>query len=133
MLLSTSAIKCIWFRSIKSKFKFWWPSILVLTISVTKNWNRRMEQKAEELYEDGWHPRPQFSVDERVFMVLKYTETVNVLETIRRLKRQFRKRNVHCCRRSCSNVNHTGYTYCKCPLLFVCTVSSDSETAFETF
>ena len=28
-----------------------------------------MEQKAEELYEDGWctsHPRPQFSVDEWV-------------------------------------------------------------------
>ena len=25
-----------------------------------------MEQKAEELYKDGWaHPRPQFSVDER--------------------------------------------------------------------
>ena len=32
------------------------------TISETKNWNRRMEQKAEELYEDGScgaHPRPQ--------------------------------------------------------------------------
>ena len=29
-----------------------------------------MEQKAEELREDGWcHPRPQFSVDERVFIV----------------------------------------------------------------
>ena len=26
----------------------------------------------------GAHPRPQFSVDERVFMVLKYTETSNV-------------------------------------------------------
>ena len=37
------------------------------TISETKNWNRRMEQKAEELYEDGScgaHPRPQFSADE---------------------------------------------------------------------
>ena len=25
------------------------------TIRETKNWNRRMEQKAEELYEDGWY------------------------------------------------------------------------------
>ena len=29
----------------------------------------------------GARPRLQFSVDERVFMVLKYTETGNVLET----------------------------------------------------
>ena len=40
----------------------------------------------------GAHPRPQFSVDERVFMVLKYTETGNVLETIRRFKCSFRIR-----------------------------------------
>ena len=34
----------------------------------------------------GAHPRPHFSVDELVFMVLIYTETgrPNVLETIRR-------------------------------------------------
>ena len=33
--------------------------------------------------------------------------------------------------RSCSNLNHTGHTYCNCPFLFGCTVSSDSETTFE--
>ena len=32
----------------------------------------------------GAHPRPQLSVNERVFIVLTYTETGNVLETIRR-------------------------------------------------
>ena len=34
--------------------------------SETKNWKRRVEQKAEELYEDGWCTSytPQFSVDE---------------------------------------------------------------------
>ena len=31
MVLSTSPIKCIWFRSIKSNFKFWWPSLKVIT------------------------------------------------------------------------------------------------------
>ena len=72
--------------------------------------------------------RPQFSVDECGEMILKYTETSNVLETIRRFQRQFPNRNVHYCRRSCSNLNHTGCTYCKWPLLFVCTVSCDSET-----
>ena len=29
MFLSTSPIKCIWFRSIQSNFKFWWPSLLL--------------------------------------------------------------------------------------------------------
>ena len=28
MFLSTSPIKCIWFRSIKSNVKLWWPSLL---------------------------------------------------------------------------------------------------------
>ena len=44
-------------------------------------WNRRMEQKAENLTKmvGGAHSRPHFSEDERVFMVLKYTETGNVL------------------------------------------------------
>ena len=49
-------------------------------------------------------------------------------------------RNVHYCQRSCSNLNHTGQTYCNCPFFFfffffflVCTVSSDSEIAFGTF
>ena len=77
-------------------------------------------------------------------MVLMYTETGNVLETIRRFQKQFLKRNVYYCRRTCSNLNHTGhyyyiiiihyyYTLLSWSLLFVCMVSSDSETAFETF
>ena len=97
-------------------------------------WNKELEQKTEELYEDGWctSQTTVFSIDERVFMVLKYTETGNVLGTIRRFQWQFPNRNVHYCRRSCPNLNHIGHTYCNCPLLFVCRVSSDSETAFET-
>ena len=91
-----------------------------------------MTQKADCTKMASAHPRPHFSVDERVFMVLKYTETGNVLETIRRFQRQFPNRNVHYCR-SCSNLNHTGHTYCNCSLLFVCMVFTDSETAFETF
>ena len=49
---------------------------------LTKNWNRRMEQKAEELYKDGWCTC-QITVFSRltVFMVLKYTETGNILKT----------------------------------------------------
>ena len=35
----------------------------------------------------GAHPRPQFSVGERVFMVLKYTETGNVLETVKKVSK----------------------------------------------
>ena len=106
---------------------------LCFTISETKNWNRRLEPKAEELYEDGLctSQTTVFSrwMYENGFKV--YTETGNVLETIRRFQRQFLNRNVHYCRRSCSKLNHTGHTYCNCPLLFVYTVSSDSETAFE--
>ena len=88
-----------------------------------------MTQKADCSEMAGAHPRPH---DERVFMVLKYTETGNVLETIRRFQRRLPNRNVHYCR-FCSNLDNTGHTYCNCPLLFVCMVSTDSETAFETF
>ena len=91
-----------------------------------------MTQKADCTKMASAHPRPHFSVDERVFKVLKYTETGNVLQTIRRFQRQFPNRNVHYCR-SCLNLNHTEHTYCNCSLLFVCMVSTDSETAFETF
>ena len=109
-------------------------------ISETKKKNRLMEwQEGEELYEDGWctSQTTVFSIMSGE-MVLKYTETGNhgnALETIGRFQRQFPNRNVYFCRGSCSNLNHTGHTYCNCPLLFVCTVavSSDSETAFETF
>ena len=42
-----------------------------------------MEQKAEELYENGLcTSQITVSIDEQVFMVLKYTETDIVLETI---------------------------------------------------
>ena len=67
------------------------------TISETKNWNRRMEQKAKNCTKmAGAHPKPQFSVDERVFMVLEYTETDKVLETIRRFQRQFPNQRTPC-------------------------------------
>ena len=94
-------------------------------------WNRKQTNCTKMV---GENPRPQFSVDERVFMVLKlaYTETGNGLETIW-FQRQFPNRNFHYCWCACSNINHTGHTYCNCPLLFVCTESSDAETAFETF
>ena len=46
-----------------------------------------MEKKAEELYTKiaGTHPRPQFSVDEQVLIILKCTETSinSVLEITR--------------------------------------------------
>ena len=42
-----------------------------------------MDKKAKELYTKmaGAHPRPQFSVDERMLIVLKCTEGNRVLET----------------------------------------------------
>ena len=71
------------------------------------------------------HPRPQFSVDEWVLMVLKYTETDSILKTIRRFQKQFPNRNVRYYRRSCPNLNHTAHAivivhYClsvQCPLI----------------
>ena len=70
----------------------------------------------------GTHFRPQFSEDKWVFVVLKYTETGYVLETIKRFQRLFSNRNFHYCRRACSNINHTRHTYCNWPFLFVCCV-----------
>ena len=32
MFLSTNPIKCIWFRSIQSNFKFWWPFLIINSI-----------------------------------------------------------------------------------------------------
>ena len=34
MFLLTSPIKCVVFRSIKSNFKFWWPSLLLCVLNV---------------------------------------------------------------------------------------------------
>ena len=56
----------------------------------------------------GAYPRPQFSVDEHVFimfMVLKYTETGNILETIRRFQRQFSNQRTPCRQAMVDNYN----------------------------
>ena len=53
----------------------------------------------------GAHPRPQFSVDERVFMVLNYTETENVLEIITRFQRQFPNQRTPCRQTMMDNYN----------------------------
>ena len=53
----------------------------------------------------GAHPRPQFSVDEWVFMVLKYTESGNVLETIRRFQRHFSNQMTLCRQTIMDNYN----------------------------
>ena len=90
-------------------------------------------QKAEELYEDGSfgaNPWLHFSVDKRVFMVLKYTETGNVLETIRKFQRQFPNQTTPCRQTIMDNYNkyaqyglslnrnvgHSGFPVRKLPL-----------------
>ena len=57
-----------------------------------------MDQKAEKNCTKiiGAHSRPHFSEDEQVFMVLKYTKTGNVLETIRSFQRQFPNQRTPC-------------------------------------
>ena len=102
-------------------------------ISKTKNWNRRMEQKAEELYEDDWCTS-QTTVFSRWMgeMVLKYTENGIMFWKQSEGFNGSSEQERPLLRRSCSNLNHTGHAYCNCPLLFVCTVTSDSETAFES-
>ena len=52
----------------------------------------------------GAHSRPQFSVDEWVFMVLKYTETSNVLETVM-FQRQFPNQRTPCRQTKMDNYN----------------------------
>ena len=54
--------------------------------TVTDKWSRKQKNCTKIV---AAHPSSHFPVDERVFMVLKYTETSNVLETIRRFQRQF--------------------------------------------
>ena len=53
----------------------------------------------------GAHPRRHFSVNERVFMVFKYTETGNVLETIRRFQKQFPNQMTPCRQKITDNYN----------------------------
>ena len=59
------------------------------------------------------HPKPQFSVDERVFMVLKYIETGNVLETFRRLERQFLNQRTPCRQTIMDNYNKYVQSWCQ--------------------
>ena len=53
----------------------------------------------------GAHSRPHFSEDERAFMVLKYTETGNVLETIGKFQRQFPSQGTPCKQTIMDNYN----------------------------
>ena len=62
--------------------------------SRTDEWSRKQKNCNEDSYCTS---KTTFSsVDERVFMVLKYTETSNVLETIRRFQRQFPNQRTPC-------------------------------------
>ena len=81
----------------------------------------------------GAHPRPHFSVDERVFMVLKYTETGDVLKTIRKFQKQLPNQRTPCRQTIMGNYNkyvqyglslnrNAGNSGCSC-----------SDTTFETF
>ena len=89
-------------------------------------WSGRKQKSCIKMA--GAHPKTVFSRWMGREMVLKYTETDNVLETIS-FQRQFPNRNIYYCRRPCSNLNHTGHTvielivivhYClsaRCPLI----------------
>ena len=95
----------------------------------TDEWNRKQKNCTARIA--GAHP-PTTVLSRWMGVYVKYTKTRNVLETITRFQKQF-PNSFHNCRHFCSNVNYTGRTYCNtnCPLLFVCTVSSDSVTVFE--
>ena len=101
--------------------------------SSAKNWNRRKEQKAEELYEDGWWFFSRWTS----VMVLKYTETGNVLWTIRGFQRQFPNQRTPC-RQTIMNKNYNiKYMYFQYGLSLNRNIGkserSCSETAFETY
>ena len=53
----------------------------------------------------GAHSRPHFWEDEQVFMVSKYTETGDVLKTIRRFQRQFPNQRIPCRQTIMDNYN----------------------------
>ena len=112
-------------------------SVTVLVLH--DKWNQELEQtNGAESRKNctkivAAHPRPHFTVDERVFMVLKYTETGNLLETIRRFQRQFPNERTPCRQTVMDNYNkfvQYGFSLNKnvgnsghfCP-----------QTAFETF
>ena len=74
-------------------------------ITGTDEWSRKQKNCTKIMKMAGAHSRPQFSVDERVFMVLKYTETSNVLETVRRFQRQFPNQRTPCRQTKMDNYN----------------------------
>ena len=86
----------------------------------------------------GAHSRSHFSEDKhdtckRVFMVLKYTDTGNVLETTRRFQRQFPNQRTPCRQTIMDNYNkHVQYGLCLNRHVGK-SGSSCLGTAFETF
>ena len=59
----------------------------------TDKWSRKQKNCTKIV---AAHPRPHFPADERVFMILKYTETSNVLEAIKRFQRQLPNQRTPC-------------------------------------
>ena len=51
----------------------------------TDEWSRKQKNCYTKMV--GAHPKPHFAVDERLFMVLQYTETGNVLETNKKVSK----------------------------------------------
>ena len=74
-------------------------------ITGTDEWSRKQKNCTKIMKMAGAHSRPQFSVDERVFMVLRYTDTGNVLETVRRFQRQFPNQRTPCRQAMMDNYN----------------------------
>ena len=81
----------------------------------------------------GAHPRSHFSVDEWVSMVLKYTETGNCLETIRRFQKQFLNQRTLCRQTIMDNYNKYVQYGLSLNRYVGNSRRSFSETAFETF
>ena len=68
----------------------------------TDKWSRKQKNSTKI---GAAHPRPHFPVDERVFMMLKYTETTNVLEAIKRFQRQLPNQRTPCRQTIMDNYN----------------------------
>ena len=94
-----------------------------------------MEQKAEELYEDGCCTS-KTTFPSRwmcIFMVLKCTETGNVLETIKRFQRQFPNQRTPSIQTIMDNYNKFVQYGLSLNRNVGNSGRSCSETAFETF
>ena len=98
--------------------------------SGTDEWGRKQRNCTKMV---AAHPRPHFPVDECVFMVLKCTETGNVLETIKRFQRQFPNQRTPSIQTIMDNYNK----FIQYSLSLNRNVGNSgrscSETAFETF